>query len=136
VIPPPAITLSAQCGTGTKENGRRYDRSGLRDESDVMDEEWARVGPLIPSAKPGGNRRAGGLREVLNGLMYILGTGCQWRALPKDIAPRSTVRYCLDRWTWDGTLERNRLACPTRDAARAGLACGQPCRRGDRQPER
>ena len=61
----------------TKENRGGYDRSGLRYESDVTDEEWAEISPLIPPAKPGGNKRSVDLREVMNGLMYILSTGCQ-----------------------------------------------------------
>ena len=56
----------------TKENRRRYDRSGLRYDSDLTDEEWAEIAPLIPPAKPGGNKRSVNLREVMNGLMYIL----------------------------------------------------------------
>ena len=46
------------------------------------------------------------VREVVNGLMYILSTGCQWRAIPKDLPPRSTVHDYFDRWNWDGTLDR------------------------------
>jgi transposase len=43
---------------------------------------------------------------VVNGLMYVLSTGCQWRAIPKDLPPRSTVYDYFDLWTWDRTLER------------------------------
>jgi transposase len=95
----------------TPENRRRYDRSGLRYESDLTDDEWAEVAPVdplrgsTPPAKPGGNKRSVDIREVANGLMYILSTGCQWRAIPKDLAPRSTVYDYMDRWSWDGTLE-------------------------------
>ena len=64
------------------------------------------VEPQIPPAKRGGNKRHVNLREVVNGLMYILSTGCQWRALPKDLPPRSTVYDYLDLWSWDGTLDR------------------------------
>jgi len=46
------------------------------------------------------------MREVVNGLMYVLSTGCQWRALPKDLPPRSTVHGYLGLWDWNGTLER------------------------------
>ena len=46
------------------------------------------------------------VREVVNGLMYILSTGCQWRALPRDLPPRSSVHGYLDLWSWDGTLDR------------------------------
>jgi len=90
----------------TNENRGRYDRSKLRYPSDLTDAEWALVAPLIPPAKRGGNKRTVDMREVVNGLMYILSTGCQWAALPKDLAPRSTVHDYLDLWEWDGTLER------------------------------
>lgn len=90
----------------TVENRARYDRSKLRYPSDLTDAEWALVEPLIPPAKRGGNKRTVDLREVVNGLMYILSTGCQWAALPKDLARRSTVHEYLCRWDWDGTLER------------------------------
>jgi transposase len=90
----------------TKENRARYDRSRLRYESDLSDAEWAEVEPLIPPAKPGGNKRTVDIRQVVNGVMYVLSTGCQWRAIPKDLPPRSTVHDYLERWTWDGTLER------------------------------
>src|SRR5208282_95853 len=69
----------------TDENRARYDRSRLRYPSDLTDAEWAHVEPLIPPAKRGGNRRHVDVREVVNGLMYILSTGCQWRAIPKDL---------------------------------------------------
>jgi transposase len=46
------------------------------------------------------------MREVINGLLYLLWTGCQWQALPKDLAPKSTVHHYLKLWDWDGTLER------------------------------
>ena len=90
----------------TNENRGRYDRSKLRYPSDLTDDEWALVAPLIPPAKRGGNKRTADMREVVNGLMYILSTGCQWAAMPKDLAPRSTVHGYLDLWEWDGTLER------------------------------
>jgi transposase len=90
----------------TRENRQRYDRSHLRYESDLSDEEWGEVGPLIPPAKPGGNKRLINIREVVNGMMYVLSSGCQWRAIPKDLPPRSTVHDYLERWTYDATLER------------------------------
>ena len=90
----------------TQENRRRYDRGKLRYPSDLTDEEWAHVAPLIPPAKRGGNKRTVNVREVVNGLMYILGTGCQWRAIPKDLPARSTLHDYLELWEWDGTLGR------------------------------
>ena len=90
----------------TNENRGRYDRSKLRYPSDLTDEEWALSEPLIPAGKRGGNRRTVNVREVVNGLMYVLSTGCQWRAIPKDLPPRSTVYDYFDLWSWDGTLDR------------------------------
>jgi transposase len=90
----------------TSENRCRYDRSHLRYESDLTETEWSEVGPLIPPAKRGGNKRTVDIRQVTNGVMYILSTGCQWRAIPKDLPPRSTVHEYLVRWAHDGTLER------------------------------
>jgi transposase len=90
----------------TPANRGRYDRSHLRYPSDLTDEEWALVAPLIPPAKPGGNKRTVVVREVVNGLMYVLSSGCQWAALPKDLPPRSTVNEYFRRWRDDGTLDR------------------------------
>ena len=88
----------------TKANRGKYNRDGLRYPSDLTDEEWALVEPLIPPAKRGGRRREVDVREVLNGLLYVLSTGCQWRAVPKDLPPKSTLFSYFDLWNWDGTL--------------------------------
>jgi transposase len=90
----------------TDETRIRHDRSGLRYTHDLTAEEWAEVEPLIPPAKPGGNKRTVNIREVVNGLMYILGSGCQWRDIPRDLPARSTIHDYLDRWSYDGTLDR------------------------------
>ena len=68
----------------TNENRGRYDRSRLRYPSDLTDEEWTLIGPLIPPAKRGGNKRTVDMREVVNGVMYVMSTGCQRRYIPKD----------------------------------------------------
>jgi len=62
----------------TSKNRARYDRSKLRYPSDLTDDEWGLVEPLIPPGKTGGGKRTVIMREVVNGLMYILSTGCQW----------------------------------------------------------
>ena len=64
------------------------------------------IEPLIPPSKRGGRPREVNLREVMNGVLYVLENGCQWRALPKDLPPKSTVHDYLMLWDWDGTLER------------------------------
>jgi transposase len=107
----------------TAKNRGRYDRSKLRYPSDLTDDEWAHVEPLIPPAKRGGNKRHVEVREVMNGIMYILSTGCQWRAIPKDLPPRSTLFDYLDLWSYDGTLDRIHhalyVACRERDEREA-----------------
>jgi transposase len=90
----------------TSNNRARYDRSGLRYPSDLTDEEWAVIEPMIPPAKKGGNKRTVVVRDVVDGIMYILSTGCQWAALPKDLPPRSTVNDYFRRWNDDRTLDR------------------------------
>lgn len=104
----------------TTKNRARYDRSGLRYPTDLTDAEWALVEPLIPPAKPRGNKRTVVMREVVNGLMFVLGTGCQWRAIPKDLAPRSTAYGYLARWDRDGTLARVHHALYVRCREQAG----------------
>lgn len=90
----------------TVENRARYRRDHLRYPSDLTDEEWALIEPLIPPGRRGGGKRRVDMREVVNGLTYVLSTGCQWRAIPKDLPPRSTVYDYFDVWTWDRTLHR------------------------------
>jgi len=90
----------------TSLNRARYDRGKLRYPSDLNDAEWGLVEPLIPPAKRGGDKRTVNVREVVNALLYVLSTGCQWRAIPKDLPPRSTVHGYFDLWTYDGTLDR------------------------------
>jgi transposase len=81
-------------------------RSGLRYPSDLTDAEWAIAEPMIPPVRSGGRPRDVNVREVLNGIFYVLSTGCQWLALPKDLPPKSTVHHYFMLWDWDGTLER------------------------------
>ena len=90
----------------TSENRSRHNRDKLRYPSDLTDEEWALVAPLIPPAKRGGRRRSVDLREVVNGLMYVLSTGCQWRYVPKDLPPKSTLFSYFDLWTYYGVIDR------------------------------
>lgn len=90
----------------TVENRTQYDRGKLRYPTDLTDAEWELAKAEIPRARRGGNKRTVDVREVMNGLMYVLGTGCQWRAIPKDLSPRSTVNHYFCRWQHDGTLDR------------------------------
>lgn len=101
----------------TAETRREYERKTPRYPSDLSDGEWALVAPLIPPARGGGRKREVDVREVMNGVLYVLETGCQWRALPKDLPPKSTVHDYFMLWEFDGTLERlhHALYVMTRD---------------------
>jgi len=77
----------------TNENRCRYDRSRLRYPSDLTDDEWNLVECLIPPGKRGGDKRTVIMREVVNGLMYIPSTGCQWRAIPIKIPCPTSVTF-------------------------------------------
>jgi transposase len=90
----------------TEENRPRYNRDKLRYPSDLTDEEWAVIKPLIPPSKRGGRRRSVDVREVVNGLLYVLSTGCQWRYVPKDLPPKSTLFDYFDLWTYHGVIDR------------------------------
>ena len=109
----------------TSKNRGRYDRSALRYPSDLTDDEWALIEPLIPPAKRGGNKRHVDEREVMNGIMYILSTGCQWRAIPKTYphaARCTTISTCgattarsiafITRFMWSAVSEA--IAKPAR----------------------
>jgi putative transposase len=75
-----------------------HNRDHLRYPTDLTDREWAVIAPLIPPAKPGGRPRKTNMREVVNAILYISGSGSQWRALPKDFPPVSTVRGYFYGW--------------------------------------
>ncbi len=95
----------------TRENRGLYERKGLRYPSDLSDAEWALIAPLIPPAKRGGRRREVDVREVMNGVLYGLETGWQWRALPKDLPPKprcTTISRC-----GTGTARWNAFTTPS-----------------------
>ena len=90
----------------TTENRAGYNRDTLRYPSDMTEEEWAEIVSLIPPARRGGRKRSVNIREVFNGLLYVLSTGCQWRAMPKDLPPRSTIFHYFGLWEAEGRLRR------------------------------
>ena len=90
----------------TPETRARHDRSNLRYPSDLTDNEWSLIAPLIPPAKRGGRERRRDERELVNGLLYVISTGCQWGYIPKDLPPKSTLHDYLDLWNYDGTLSK------------------------------
>jgi putative transposase len=75
-----------------------HSRKTGRYPSDMLDREWALIAPWLPAAKPGGRPRTTDLREVMNAILYIASSGCQWRALPKDFPPMTTVQGYFYAW--------------------------------------
>ena len=97
----------------------KYRRDGLRYASDMTNEEWTLIAPFMPAPHPLGRPRRTDLRTVVNALFYVLSTGCQWRLLPRDFPPRSTVQGWFYRWRDDGTWQRinHHLLMAAREAA-------------------
>src|SRR6202011_6052534 len=87
----------------TKITRKHYRRDVLRYASDTTDEEWKVLAPLMPKPRRTGRPREVDLRAVVNAVLYILATGCQWRAVPKDFPPRSTIQYYFYGWR-DGRI--------------------------------
>ena len=77
-------------------------RGGLRYQSDLSDAEWVLIAALLPGPRPGGRPRTTSLRDVMEAILYIASSGCQWRMLPKDFPPVSTVQgyfYPVAGWS-------------------------------------
>jgi len=84
----------------------KYRREGLRYASDTTDAEWALIEPSMPKMNRIGRPRETDLRAVVNAILYMAATGCQWRQLPKELPPYSTVQEYFYRWSHDGTWAR------------------------------
>lgn len=74
--------------------------------SDLTEKEWEKLSPLLERAEKRGRKRQVAMRQVVNGLLYLSRTGCQWRMIPHEFGRWSVVRYYFDRWRQDGTWER------------------------------
>lgn len=75
-------------------------------DTDLSDDEWQILKPLVPNAKPGGRPRSHETRELLNAIFYVLRGGCAWRLLPHDFLPWQTAYHYFRAWRMDGTWER------------------------------
>jgi len=105
--------------TWTEITRAQYRREGLRYASDLTDTEWKLIEPLMPPPSPIGRPRETELRSVLDAILYIASTGCQWRALPKDFPPYSTVQGYFYAWAKDGIFAaiNHTLVMQAREAA-------------------
>ena len=84
----------------TAKNRARYERKGLRYESDLTDEEFALIASFLPP------ERSVSRRSLVNGILYVLTTGCQWRQLPKDFPPKSTTHDYFVELQCTGVLKQ------------------------------
>ena len=91
--------------------------------TDLTDDQWGHLATVLPPAKSGGRPRAVDLREVVNALLHLGRTGCQWDMLPHDLLPKSTAYDYFAAWRADGTWQR--VLDPLREVARE---CGEPGR--------
>jgi len=111
----------------------QYRRDGLRYASNLTDQEWDILACFMPERSHLGRPREVDLRAVMNAILYILATGCQWRALPKDFPPRSTVQGYFYRWRDDATwhwinhalVKRARQAVGRKSGPSAGIIDSQ-----------
>jgi putative transposase len=104
----------------TKTTRKHYRRNGLRYASDMTDEEWTVVKPLLPKRSRVGRPPTVDLSDIMNAIFYILATGCQWRALPKDFSPYTTVQHYFYGWRDSGVLRRINRALVERDRLAEG----------------
>jgi len=88
----------------TETTRRHYRREGLRYASDLTDAEWALISPFMPAASKRGRPRNTDMRRIVEAMLYLASTGCQWRALPKEFPPYSTVQGYFYAWARTGLL--------------------------------
>ena len=104
----------------TPATRKNYSRNGLRYQSDVTDEEWRVIEPYLPPAKGIGRPRGWPLREIVNGIFYVMRSGCPWRQLPKDLPPWSTVYRWFAAWRDACLFEKINHALVITDRERVG----------------
>jgi transposase len=104
----------------TEATRQQYRRDGLRYASNLTDAEWALIEPFMPAARRIGRPRITCLRAVVEAILYLASTGCQWRQLPKEFPPYSTVQGYFYAWSRDGMFERINHVLVAASRARAG----------------
>jgi transposase len=106
---------AAADGTAARERAKREPYP-----SDLTDAEWCTIEPFIPPAKPGGRPRKADMREILNGIFYVLRSGCTWRMIPHDLPAWYWVYGYFRTWRLDGTWERIQQALCAQVRVQAG----------------
>lgn len=124
----------------TPEHRRAANRKGLRYPSDLTDDEWALVAPMIPPARHGGRKRSVNVREVLNGIFYVLWTGSNGRRCPKTYRRRARCTTISNSGTgtarWSASIMRFTLWCVSRKDAKPARRQRSSIRRPPRAPKR
>lgn len=103
----------------TEITRRKYQRDGLRYASDTTDQEWLLIEPHLPPPASRGRTRKACLRDIVNAIFFIAQSGCQWRMLPKDFPPFTTVQRYFYAWRDDGRWQiiNQALLMDVREAA-------------------
>jgi transposase len=119
VIPSDWIDSKENTVVWTKITRAQYRRKDMRYESDTTDGEWLVMKPLLPPASALGRPRETDMRALVNAILYIASTGCQWRQLPKEFPPYSTVQGYFYAWSRNGTFAslNHALVMASREAA-------------------
>ena len=102
------------------ENRKTYERKNARYPSDLTDDEWVLIEPHLPLPRSNRHYKAADRRSIVNAILYVLTTGCQWRQLPKDFPSKSTVHDYMNCWDRDGVLTRLHDALYTQARELAG----------------
>ena len=118
----------------TETARREYRRDCPRYASDLTDREWALIEPFMPAPQRIGRPRKTDLREVVNAVLYMASTGCQWRMLPKDFPPVSTVQRYFYEWRDSRLWQTIRFHLAMQAREREGSR-GPADRRRHRQPD-
>jgi len=105
-------------------------------DTDLSDEEWRILEPLVPEAKPGGRPRTHEARELLDAVFYVVRGGCAWRLLPHEFPPWKTVYHYFRLWRIDGTWGMVHAALRERLRRRSGRKDTPSECRDHRQPDR
>lgn len=112
----------------TETTRRQYRRDGLRYASNLTDAEWALIAPLLPAPALVGRPRKTDLRRVTEAILYMASTGCQWRQIPREFPPYSTVQGYFYDWSRDGTFAQINhvlvMACRERAGRQASPTAG------------
>src|ERR1700716_1003377 len=117
----------------TRGRMAEIERKTKRYPTDLTDEEWARVAPLLPRRSKRGRPREVDLREIMNAIRYLVRTGCGWRMLPKDFPPWETVYWWFRRFVRQLLFRTIHDVALMIDRERSGRL-EQPTAGGDRQP--